>query len=92
MFVGRRLMLNQNMNVTVASAYFKAVKHVAEILPKVILDKRTGFQRECAEIAYFPKLCRKMDFHKITGNIWLGQKLTEHSVMRCRGIVCLHLP
>lgn len=51
MLVRRGLVFYQNMNISVASRGFQAIKDVTEILTKIILNERAGFQFQRAQIA-----------------------------------------
>jgi len=38
--VGRRLMLDEDVNVAITDSGFQAVKNVAEVLTEIVLDER----------------------------------------------------
>lgn len=89
--VRRRLVLNEYVNVAVTGGGFQAVEDVAEILSEVILNKRAGFQFQCAEVADGLQLCREMQLHEIPGNIRLRQELPECRIVGCgRGGFLFH--
>ena len=50
-------MFHKHMNVSVACRCFQAVKHVAEILAEIILNKRAGLQFQRTEIAESAQFC-----------------------------------
>lgn len=75
-------MLNEHVNVAIPGGSFQAVENVAEILAEIILNKRAGFQFQCAEVADGLQLCREVQLHEIPGNIRLRQKLPERSIVR----------
>jgi len=84
-------MLNEYMDISIASGSFKTVKHIAEVLTKVILDKRPRLQLQCAEIAAFAQFWRQVQRQEIPGNIRLSQKLPECRIMwRGRAVVLFH--
>jgi hypothetical protein len=83
MFVRRRLVLNEHVNVAVTTGGFQAVEDVAEILAEVILNERAGFQFQRAEVADGLQLCGQVQLHKIPGNIRLRQELPERGIVGC---------
>lgn len=87
MFIRRRLVLNENMDISITGGCFQTVEHVTEILPEIIFNERARFQLQRAEIADRKQLCRQVYIHEIACGIRLCQKLPERRIMRCRIIV-----
>jgi len=84
-------MLNEYMDLSIASGSLTTVKHIANVLPKVILDKRPRLQLQCAEITALAQLWRQVQRQEIPGNIRLSQKLPECRIMRrVRAVVLFH--
>ncbi|EOS95574.1 hypothetical protein ETR_07586 [Erwinia tracheiphila PSU-1] len=50
-FIRRRLVLDEHVDITITCGGFQAVEDVAEILAEIIFDERAGFQFQRAEIA-----------------------------------------
>jgi len=80
-FVRRRLVFDEHINITTPGRGFKTVEHVAELLTEIIFDERSGFQLLCAEIADGAQTCWQVELHKITGYIRLCQKLSERRIV-----------
>lgn len=51
-------MLDRNMNISVTGSGFEAVEDVAEILTKIFLHERAGFQLQDTQIAHSAKHLR----------------------------------
>lgn len=81
MFVRRRLVFDEHINITTPGRGFKTVEHVAELLTEIIFDERSGFQLLCAEISDGAQTCWQVELHKITGYIRLCQKLSERRIV-----------
>ncbi|KDQ85399.1 hypothetical protein CFSAN000203_19095 [Salmonella enterica subsp. enterica serovar Bareilly str. CFSAN000203] len=89
MLIRGGLMFYEYVNIPITGCGFQAVEDVAEILAEILLNERAGFQFQCTEIADGTQLCRKMQLHKIPGNVRLCQKLTECRVVGSRRSVFL---
>lgn len=81
------LMLNQHMNVPVAGSSLQAVENVAKVLAQIVFNERAGFQLQSTEVTDSTQLCGQVQFHKVTGNIRLGEKLPESGIVRRRRAV-----
>lgn len=79
--VGRRLVLDEHVNVAVAGGGFQAVKYFAVVGAQTLFHKAAGFELQRAEVADGAKLRRQMQLDKVPGGVGVRQESFEGRIV-----------
>ena len=79
--VGRALVFDKRINITVARRGFQGIQNVGVKGTQIVFDKMPGLEMQRTQIAHFKQRLGQIQLQEITGGIGMGEVGLKHGVM-----------